>query len=292
MGCNEKIAILHSTCPTKLSSVMEIHRKRFSQLHPKFQQQKRTPITLLQPIQQPFVRPHIPPTAPRPQPRQQTRPKQYQDLQLSHRANTASIKHQKNSSTDSNPSYITLANLTKVLHVLQTNAKISDSEISIETNTSTTTSSKQRVQQHLQETATRWWRPIRSSNGQSSVSVSTRSTRLPESDLHEQQPNSCKPLSSTIVVSNSRQQLDIPSAIVNRNLSTSDESDSSTEIQSITEITKITQPSCISNTKSTRLEPIIMPSRGMRLYTSNHQRYFNTPLHLNFLQHNRLIRPT
>ncbi|CAF1275451.1 unnamed protein product [Adineta ricciae] len=269
---------------------MDIHRKHFSQLNPRFQQQqqqKRTVITLSQPIQQPFVRPYILPSAPRPQPRQQTRSKPNQE-----RANTAYVKHPDISSAHSNPPYITLANLTKILHVLQTNAKISDSEASIDTNTSTTTTSKQRVQQHLQETAARWWKSIRSSDGQSTILTSSA---IPRSDIRHQ--DSCNPpllpSSSSIATGNSKRPLVILSTTVNRNPSESDDSESSTEIQSMTEVTKMTQPSHVSSTtKCTRLEPLIMPSHGMRLYTSNYPRYFNNPLHLNYLQHNRLIRQT
>ncbi|CAF1222782.1 unnamed protein product [Adineta ricciae] len=268
---------------------MDIHRKHLSQLNPRFQQQqqKRTVITLSQPIQQPFVRPTILPSAPRPQPRQQTRSKPNQE-----RANTAYIKHPDISSAQSNPPYITLANLTKILHVLQTNTKISDSEASIDTNTSATTTSKQRVQQHLQETAARWWKSIRSSDGQSTI---VTSSAIPRSDIrHQDSRNPAPPpSSSSIATGNSKRPLVILSTTVNRNPSRSDDSESSTEIQSMTEVTKMIQPSHVSSvTKCTRLEPLIMPSLGMRLYTSNYPRYFNNPLHLNYLQHNRLIRQT
>jgi hypothetical protein len=149
---------------------MEIHRQRFSQLNPRFKRQQRTTVaTFLQPVEQPVICPVILPSASRPQPRQGARSKQHQQThfppaQPIRRPSTVHVKHQQSQPVESNHQYITLANLTKILHVLQTNVKVSDSEASIETHTSTTNSAKQRVQQHLQETATRWWRPIRSSD--------------------------------------------------------------------------------------------------------------------------------
>jgi len=202
MGYSEKIKTHLSTWPRKLTSVMEIHRQRFSQLNPRFkQQQQQIPATILHPVQQSVICPVILPSASRPQPRQQARTKQQQQqthfppTQPSRRSNTAHVKQQQ-SSVESNSQYITLANLTKILHVLQTQDKINDNETSTDTSTSTTNSAKQRVQQHLQETATRWWKPIRSSDCQSSLQVpssihtytkSTTPTQLLSSDVLQQQ---------------------------------------------------------------------------------------------------------
>jgi hypothetical protein len=170
MGYGDKIKTHLSAWPRKLTSVMEIHQQRFSQLNPRFkqQQQQRTTANLYQPIQQSVMCPIILPAASRPQPRQQARSKHHPQTQLpptstTRRSNTAHVKQPQPASA-SNPQYITLANLTKILHVLQTHEKISDSETSTDTSASTTNSSKPRVQQHLQETATRWWKPTRSSD--------------------------------------------------------------------------------------------------------------------------------
>jgi hypothetical protein len=194
MGYSEKIQTHVSAWPRKLTSVVEIHRQGFSQLNPRFKQQ-RTTATFNQPVQKSILCPVILPSASRPQPRQQARSKQYQQTyfpptQPTRRSNTA---HVKQPSAELNSHFITLANLTKILHVLQTQDKISDSETSTDTSTSTTNSAKQRVQQHLQETATRWWKPIRSSDCQSSmptlssIYTNTTSTQLISSDAIQQQ---------------------------------------------------------------------------------------------------------
>jgi hypothetical protein len=202
MGCSENITTHFSDCPTKLTAVMEIHRQRFSQLNPRFKRQQRTTVaTFLQPVEQPVICPVILPSASRPQPRQGARSKQHQQThfpptQPSRRPSTAHVKHQQSQPVESNHQYITLANLTKILQVLQTNVKVSDSEASIETHTSTTNSAKQRVQQHLQETAARWWKSVRPFDCQPLVAppssiptytTSTTSTQLPSSDVHQQQ---------------------------------------------------------------------------------------------------------
>jgi hypothetical protein len=206
MNCNEKVKTHLSAWPRKLTAVMEIHRQRFSKLNPRFkQQQQQQPktTTLLQPVQQPVICPVILPSTPRPQPRQQARAKQHQQTYfaptpLTRRSNTAHAKHQQSSASSSDPNrdYLTLASLTKMFHVLQTQVEMNDSEISTDASTSTTNSAKQRVQQHLQDTATRWWKPIRSSDCQSSGPVpssihgyatSATSTLLPSSDVLPQQ---------------------------------------------------------------------------------------------------------
>jgi hypothetical protein len=176
---SEKVKTHLSAWPRKLTAVMEIHRQRFSQLNPRFkqqqQQQQRTAATLLQPVQQSVICPVILPSTPRPQPRQQARSKEQQQqtyFPVSRRSNTAHVKHQQ-PLLEPNSQYITLANLTKILHVLQTQDQINDNETSTDTSASTTSSAKQRVQQHLQETATRWWKPIRSSDCQSSALASS-----------------------------------------------------------------------------------------------------------------------
>jgi len=201
IGYSEKIKTHLSAWPRKLTSVMEIHRQRFSQLNPRFkqQQQQQTAATLPQPVQQSVICPVILPTASRPQPRQQARSKQQQThfppTQPTRRSTTAHVKQQQ-PSFEPNSQYITLANLTKILHVLQTQDKINDNDASTDTSTSTTNSAKQRVQQHLQATATRWWKPIRSSDSQLSVPIpasictyarSVTPTQLPSTDGPQQQ---------------------------------------------------------------------------------------------------------
>jgi hypothetical protein len=202
IGYSEKIKTHLSTWPRKLTSVMEIHRQRFSQLNPRFKQQQQpqqTAATVPQPVQQTVICPVILPTASRPQPRRQARSKQQQThlppTQPTRRSTTAHAKQQQ-SSFELNSQYITLANLTKILHVLQTQDKIIDNDTSTDTSTSTTNSAKQRVQQHLQETATRWWKPIRSSDSQLSVPVPSSiftyarpatPIQLPSTDVPQQQ---------------------------------------------------------------------------------------------------------
>ncbi len=181
MGYSDKIKTHLSTWPRKLTSVMDIHRQRFSQLNPRFKQQEQPiTVTFKKPIKQSVIYPAVLPSTSRPQPRQQARSKQHQQAHLppalpNRRSNTAYVKQQQQQPPSFEPQsqYITLANLTKILHVLQTQDKISDNETSTDTSTSTTNSAKQRVQQHLQETATRWWKPIRSSDCQSSIPASS-----------------------------------------------------------------------------------------------------------------------
>ena len=201
-GYSDKIKTHLSAWPRKLTSVMEIHRQRFSQLNPRFKQhQQRTTTIFNQPIQQSVVCPVILPAASRPQPRQQARSKQQTHLPPAHphrRSTTAHIKEQQQQQTStlqSNNEYITLANLTKILHVLQTQDNTIDHETSTETSTSTTNSARQRVQQHLQATATRWWKPARSSDSQLSVPApssihayvrSSTPTQLLTSDILQQ----------------------------------------------------------------------------------------------------------
>ena len=198
MGCSEKINTHLSSLPRKLTSVMDFHRQRFSQLNPRFkQQQEQTTTTLLQPTQQPVICPTILPSTARPQPRQQPRTKQYQQphfppTQSNRRSYTARVKQQQ--SADPNREYLTLANLTKILHVLQTQVDMNDSETSTDASASTTNSAKQRVQQHLQDTATRWWKPIRSSDGQlpapssrNTYATSATPTQLPSSVVNQRQ---------------------------------------------------------------------------------------------------------
>lgn len=196
----EKIKTHLSAWPRKLTSTMEIHRQRFSQLNPRFKQQ-RTATTVLQSAHQPIICPVILPSAPRPQPRQQPRSKQNQQIYFPpahtiRRPNTAHAKQQQPSATESNRHFITLTNLTNILHVLQTQGKASDNETSTDMSTSTTNSAKQRVQQHLQDTATRWWKPVRSSDCQTQVQApssiytygtSVISTQISSTDLIQQQ---------------------------------------------------------------------------------------------------------
>lgn len=175
MNYSEKIQTHLSAWPRKLTSVMEIHRQGFSQLNPRFKQQQQ-PRTMTKPVQQPSVCPVTLPVGSRPQPRQQARLKPSPDTLPSQqpiRRSTTAQNRRQQIPTDSNNQYLTLANLTKLLHVLQTQDKISDHETSTDTSTSTTNSAKQRGQQHLQETATRWWKATRSSDSQASVPTSS-----------------------------------------------------------------------------------------------------------------------
>jgi len=150
--------------PRKLTSVMEIHRKRFSLLN---QQYKQRPVVNHHPA--PTMYPVILPQPSRPQHRQQARSKQQIETYFPatsprRRINSVQTKTQPPPFVP-NQQYITLANLTKILHVLETHENANDnSDSATDISVSTTTSAKQRVQQHLQETATRWWRPIRSSD--------------------------------------------------------------------------------------------------------------------------------
>jgi len=202
IGYTGKIKTHLSAWPKKLTSVMEIHRQRFSQLNPRFKQQTQQHATANQTkpyFQQSVICPVILPTTSRPQPRQQARSKPNQDTHLppaySHRrSNTAHVKQQTSIIEPSNE-YITLANLTKLIHVLQTQETLHDHETSTDTSTSTTNSARQRVQQHLQETATRWWKPARSSDGHlsvpapSSVHINNRPntpSQLLTYDVHQQ----------------------------------------------------------------------------------------------------------
>ncbi len=197
MVYSDKIKTHLSAWPRKLTSVMDIHRQRFSQLNPRFkQQEQRITLTLKQPTQQPIIYPIILPSTSRPQPRQEARSKQHQPTHLppaqpNRRSTTAHVKQQQqqqqqSSAFEPQSQYITLANLTKLLHVLQTQEKISDHETSTDTSTSTTNSAKQRVQQHLQETATRWWKPIRTSDSQSSAPAPSSTDIHPKSAVPTQ----------------------------------------------------------------------------------------------------------
>ncbi|CAF2530102.1 unnamed protein product [Rotaria sp. Silwood2] len=300
IGGSEKIKTHLSAWPSKLTPVMEIHRQRFSQLNPRFKQQKIT-TTLLQPIQQSVICPVILPSTTRPQPRQQARSKQHQQTHLPptqtiRRPNTAHAKQQQ-STSESNPQYITLTNLSKILHVLQTQVKIGDNETSTDMSSSTTNSAKQRVQQHLQDTATRWWKPARSSDCHAQVAPPSSiysyetSATLPSSDIvqHNRQESENFPLIT--VVSNSTRQLNIPS--VNGNgASKYEESESSTEIQTTVITSMVTSPKTTINTKHTRQEPLIMQARGMRLHSYDHHYYFKKQNNMNFLQQQRLIHQT
>ncbi|CAF0989632.1 unnamed protein product [Rotaria sp. Silwood1] len=312
--CSEKIKTHLSAWPSKLTSVMEIHRQRFSQLNPRFkqqqQQQQHITATLLQPIQQSVICPVILPTATRPQPRQQARSKQHEPTHLPptqtiRRPNTANAKQQQQqqqqpSLSDPNHQYITLTNLTKILHVLQTQVKISDNETSTDMSSSTTNSAKQRVQQHLQDTATRWWKPTRSSDCQTQIMPpssiyaygTSATSQLTSSDTVQQHRQESENFPLITIVSNSSRQLNAPSVSGN-GTSKYDESESSTEIQTTTVITSMVQPpKTTANTKRTRQEPLIMQPRGMRLHSYDHNYYYQKQNNMNFLQQNRLIRQT
>ena len=152
---------------------MDTHRQRYSQLNSRFRQQhqRRSAASSFQPVQSSRAYPIVLPTAARPQPRQQARSKQFQPTtstfpppSSTHRPTSSYGKYQHSSPSAPDQKYITLANLTKILQVLQTQAKLTDNETSTVMSSSTSNSAKQRVQQHLQETAMRWWKPIRSAD--------------------------------------------------------------------------------------------------------------------------------
>ncbi|CAF0846339.1 unnamed protein product [Rotaria sordida] len=310
LGCSEKIKTHLSAWPSKLTSVMEIHRQRFSQLNPRFkqQQQQYTTATFLHPIQQSVICPVILPSTTRPQPRQEARSKQNQQphlppTQTIRRPNTAQIKQQQQqqsqSLSDSNHQYITLTNLTKILHVLQTQVKINDNDTSTDMSSSTTNSAKQRVQQHLQDTATRWWKPVRSSDSHTHVlppssiysygtSATSQLTSADTVQQHQQEPESF-PLIT--IVSNSTRQLNV-SSINGNGTSKYDESESSTEIQTTVIASIVQPPKTATNTKRARQEPLIMQARGMRLHSYDHHYYYKKQNNMNFLQQQRLIRQT
>ncbi|CAF3250764.1 unnamed protein product [Rotaria socialis] len=311
-GRSEKIKTHLSAWPSKLTSVMEIHRQRFSQLNPRFKQQRAT-ATLLQSVQQPVVCPAILPSTTRPQHRQQPRSKQNQQThfppaQSNRRPNTAQLKQQQQqqqSLSESNRQYITLTNLTKILHVLQTQVRTNDNETSTDMSTSTSNSAKQRVQQHLQNTATRWWKPIRSSDCQTQIQApssiytygtSVTSTNVPSTDLVQQHRHEPDSFPLITIVSNSTRQFQMPSNNGNETFKY-DESESSTEIQTSTIIPSIIQPPATAvNSKRIRQEPLIMQPRGMRLHSYDHHHhhhyYYKNPNTMNFLQQQRLIRQT
>lgn len=311
LGYTGKIKTHLSTWPKKLTSVMEIHRQRFSQLNPRFRQQtqqtqyRATANNQSKPsFQQSVICPVILPTTSRSQPRQQARSKQNQDTHLppaqpNRRSNTAHIK-QQTPINESNNEYITLANLTKLIHVLQTQETLNDHESSTDTSTSTTNSARQRVQQHLQATATRWWKPTRSSDGHlsvpapSSINSNNRSstpTQLLTSDiLQQKQRQDFDNLPLLTVVSNSTRHLNIPTSNGNTT-SKYDESESSTEIQT-TIISSIVQLPKSANIKLTRQEPLIMQAHGMRLRSHDPYQFYNQHNNMNFLQQQRLIRQT
>jgi len=171
MNFSENIKAHVPVWPRKLTSVMEIHRQRFSQLNQKY---KQRPIvnhylpTTMYPV--------IIPQPSRPQHRQQARSKQqiqthFPAISPRRRASSVNTKNQPPPILP-NQQYITLANLTKILHVLQTHENTNDnSDSATDVSVSTSNSAKQRVQQHLQETATRWWRSIRSSDSRPVPSI-------------------------------------------------------------------------------------------------------------------------
>ena len=154
---------------------MDIQRQRYSKFNTGFrQQQQRINTVHRQPIQRSVIYPVNLPTS-RPQPRRQARPKHHPEphlplTQTTQRATTAHVKHQQ-PLPRFNQQFMTLTNVTKILRILQERSKMSDTETSTDMSTSTTHSARQRLQQHLQETATRWWKPIRSSNNQLSAPV-------------------------------------------------------------------------------------------------------------------------
>jgi len=91
-------------------------------------------------------------------------------------------------------------------------------------------------------------------------------------------------------VSNSNRHLNVSTSNPNTT-SKYDESESSTEIQT-TIISSIVQLPKSANVKLTRQEPLIMQARGMRLRSHDPYQFYNQQNNMNFLQQQRLIRPT
>jgi len=291
MDFNENFKRQMSAWPKKISSVMDIHRQRFTQLNKKLKPQS---------MHYPVVAPPPPPPpvssspmysnpvrqSARPQPRQQARSKEQQPL--------SAYRYQP--SPTANQQYLTLENLSKVFHVFQTRVKsTAPSDAATDTSTSTTTSAKHRSHQHLQRTATRWWtinRNIESpsiSNRNPNEEISTIRQHSEEAEnlpiIVRRRTFALKTIENLFfssiqtIVSNSSQKMN-PKY---------DESEITTDLSRGDFI----QPFKTRNLlPSNRQEPLIMQARGMRLPFYDRHIYAHTNHQMNFFQHQRLIRQT
>ena len=186
---------------------MEINAKLFSQRNSRLKQQRsRLPVYHSQAMRVSMACPLISPIELRPQTRQQARTQQHSSAHFLptttiRRVNTPFVKVEELASP-LDGKYITLANLTRILDTLQTRARMLDHESSTVLSSTTSTSAR-RVQQHLQDTASRWWKPVRSVDTQQTVPVpsSIRAYDLSPVPSH----------ASTIVTANRQQQSsDVP----------------------------------------------------------------------------------
>ena len=155
---------------------MEINAKRFSQRNSRFkqQQQSRLPVFDSQAIRVSMACPVISSVELRLPTRQQAQTQQHSSAHFLptttlRRVNTPFVKVEQVASP-LDGKYITLANLTRILDTLQTRARMIDHESSTVLSSTTSTSAR-RVQQHLQDTASRWWKPVRSVDTQQTVPV-------------------------------------------------------------------------------------------------------------------------
>lgn len=158
---------------------MDIRRQRLAQLNSKFRQTGSSTNPPNLPSQT------ILPDSSRPLPRQQPRTKFYEKetihpVSTTVRPDSAALKGQTtNPDRLAEKKYITLANLTKILQMLQSRTRVNEYDTSTVMSSSTSHSAKPRVQQHLQRTAVRWWRPTtRNSETSTQTSTSTTSSRF------------------------------------------------------------------------------------------------------------------
>ncbi len=119
MNFSDHIKAHVAVWPKKITSVMETHRQRFSQVNQKF---KQRPIVHLP--QPPPIYPVVLPQPSRPQPRQQARSKQQIPTHFppTRRSNSAQMRNLPSAAPGEH--YITLANLAKIFHVLQAREKL------------------------------------------------------------------------------------------------------------------------------------------------------------------------
>ncbi|CAF0845020.1 unnamed protein product [Didymodactylos carnosus] len=306
----------------KLTANMEIHRQRFSQLNPHFERFFQYKTTA-NPIQQSLsndndfqtIYPQISSNIPRPPQRQKARSRQQnnhffssQKQQLlkvddgdyqqqehkpipTFRRYNSATKLDYSDINSNKKECITLANLTKVLHILQNRATIgettakSNSDKSDTTTTSSQSSVKQRVQQHLQNTASRWWKQGRSST---TMMIPTDQNTAPSSATIQQQheqPQDFLPV-LTIVNANHPIYPQHPPARSksSRRFSSRKTPTISTNIHPA--ITPIPSTNVIHSKGATiqqHQEPLIMSTKGVRLHATNQQL-------LNYIQRQRLVR--
>ncbi|CAF1345064.1 unnamed protein product [Didymodactylos carnosus] len=298
---------------------MEIRRERFSQLNPCFKtffQYKTTKATnpaqqlplnandlqIICPQIQPIIRP---PQRQKARSRQQKNSffgvRQHQSVESDQDVNqqykpistiegyNSATKLDQISSISSKKEYITLTNLTNVLHTLQNKIKLGEINGSdkSDTTTSSRTSAKQRVQQHLQNTASRWWKHAGSS-ATSTIPIDQNTPTPTPTIIQQAQLQDFFPM-LTIVNSNSSiysSQYSSPQPIrpkSSKRFSTNKISTISADIQT----TIATIPPPIINPKIATVyqhqEPLIISAKGIRLHSINQQ-------HLNYIHRQRLVR--